>query len=400
MAEIEIGVDCTLERKQCEQCKEPKALSAFHRRKNKTDNRMRICAQCYMDNLHETQRRQTELMQKREQERIEEKRRKVEESQRVQALLPTLLSGETRTCEDCKQSFPVNGRGELVVPFFDIHSASCERCGRPFDIEYTADGRVNYGCSGHVGGSATYWYGFSEKYCPTCREERRKKNRQSYPLCPMCSTPTRIGDFLGEYHGYRLDLIKVCCKNCIPHFEALPEVEQLASLRRAMVNAYGETAVIYALQYDEHPCQHIGRTKHYARRMAEYKRDWYKDIQHHFILQQLSFGPLSMEYESRWMMHALKQHWPIDNFDLLKGGEDGLGGQRIQARLIEAVQSFEPLTAPFEVVAPLLRENFSNTCDTKIVNWYCEQYDRCAYPGENEIGQRIVLLERLHGLRF
>jgi hypothetical protein len=135
------------------------------------------------------------------------------------------------------------------------------------------------------------------------------------------------------------------------------------------------------------------------RRMAEYrKKDWYKDIQHHFILQQLSFGPLSMEYESRWMMHALKHRWPIDNFELYKGGEDGLSGQRQQGRLTEVVQSFEPLTAPFEVVAPLIRENFMNTCDAEIVNWYCSQYYRSAYPGENDMVQRIALMGRLHGL--
>jgi hypothetical protein len=188
----------------------------------------------------------------------------------------------------------------------------------------------------------------------------------------MCNVPARRqGGFLREYRGYHLDLIKVCCKQCISAFEALAEPERLELLRCTMVSAYGEAAVIYALQYDDYfPCQHIGRTKHYNRRMAEYKRNWYMEIKHHFILEEVPFGQLSMGRESRWMLHTLKHRWPIDNFELLKLGEDGFGGKRIQAQLTEAVQVFEPLTASFEVVGPLIRKYFLNTCDTEIVNWY------------------------------
>jgi len=110
---------------------------------------------------------------------------------------------ETKRCVDCKQEFAVNERGHLVVPYFDVHSAICERCGKPLNIKYTADGRVHYGCSGHLSGSSPALYGYSDKYCPQCREERRKQNRQSRPLCPMCSTPKRMIDFLRKYQGYR-----------------------------------------------------------------------------------------------------------------------------------------------------------------------------------------------------
>lgn len=235
------------------------------------------------------------------------------------------------------------------------------------------------------------------KRCKPCHEAYRFRGQ---PLCQMCNAHTQSRDFLREYKGYPLDIVRVCCEQCIPRFEALPELEQLELLRRAMITTYGDMAVIYALQYDDHfPCQHIGRTKHYERRMADYKRDWYKDIQHHFILQQLTFGPLSMEYESRWMMHALKHHWPIDNFELLKGGEDGLSGKRQQARLTGAVQAFEPLVASFEVVGPLIQENFLGSSDAEIVNWYCSRYYRHAYPSEYDMVQRIALMERLHGLK-
>ncbi len=372
----ETGIDGAFGQKLCEQCKEVKELSAFHRRKNKTDNRMRICAQCYMENLHETQRREAEAMQKRrEQQELErqERERRIEQAEqerlaRQQVLDAWYLQQPASRCVDCKQV--------LAASAFD------------YSMMREIDG--------------TWIPATLHKRCKPCHEAYRERNRQINPLCPMCGSPTRVFDFLREYQGHRLDIIKVCCENCIPRFEALTEPEQLELLRRAMVKAYGETAVIYALQYDDSfPCQHIGRTKHYTRRMAEYKRkDWYKDIQSHFILQQLPFGPLSMEYESRWMMHALKYRWPIDNFDLLKGGEDGLSGQHTQARLIEAVQSFEPLTAPFEVVGPLLRENFMNTCDAKIVNWYCSRHERRAAHSEKEMVQRVALMERLHGLKI
>lgn len=44
----------------------------------------------------------------------------------------------------------------------------------------------------------------------------------------------------------KLDLIRVCCIQCISRFEVLPEGEQLILLQRAVVNAYGETTFIYA----------------------------------------------------------------------------------------------------------------------------------------------------------
>jgi hypothetical protein len=382
------------EQKQCEQCQKRKDLSAFHRRKNKTDGRMRICAECYMANLHDTQRRQREFQQERERQRAEEQRRRAEESERAQALLPTLLQG-TKVCQMCQQEFPVNASGFLVVPFFAMHSTTCERCGKSFTIEYTMDGRVNYGCPGHGGGLGPAWYGYSEKYCPPCHEERHKNNRQAYPFCPMCGTPTSVSEFLREYRGYRLDLIKVCCKQCIPAFEALTDREQIEWLRRAMVKAYGETAVIYALQYDDtFPYQHIGRTKHLKRRMADYRRNWYREVKAHHVLEVIPFGPLSMERESRWILHALKQGWPIDNFDMLApdkaaqqseradSGADRIVLERLyenhakelckKEELTVSVADFEPLTAPFETIEPLLK-HFGNTIDAHIVHWFMEQ---------------------------
>lgn len=331
------------ETKLCEQCHIEKDNGLFRKVTNQYTgvHPMGICKDCYNSHNEERKRRQAEEWEAREEARkLAEQERLV----RQQALEAWYLQQPDRQCVDCKEVLAASAFG--------------------YSFMQEVDG--------------VWLPGSLHQRCRKCHEAYRTRNQQVNPICPLCNMPTRRGNFLREYQGFHLDLINVCCENCIPHFEALPETEQLELLRRAMVNAYGETAVIYALQYDDYfPVQHIGRTKHYMRRMAEYrKKDWYKDIQHHFILQQLSFGPLSMEYESRWMMHALKHRWPIDNFELFMGGEDGLSGQRQQARLTEVVQSFEPLTAPFEVVAPLIRENFMNTCDAEIVNWYCSQYYR------------------------
>ena len=73
----------------------------------------------------------------------------------------------------------------------------------------------------------------------------------AYLLCPMCGKPTYYGDFLPAHQGYHLDLIKVCCKNCVEQFEALPEGEQLSLLHQAMVKTYSEKAFIYGLHYDD-----------------------------------------------------------------------------------------------------------------------------------------------------
>ncbi len=382
--------------KQCEQCKERKSLSAFHRRKNKTDGRMKICAECYMANLHNTQRAIKEQQQARKQQQLEE-------SERLKTTVSTLLKGTnsnanhiqgSKVCQRCQQEFPTNAHGALVVPFFSIHSTTCERCGKPLSIEYPEDGMVHYWCSNHIAGGGPTWYGYSQTHCPPCDEERRKKNRQAYPLCPMCNTPTSVANFLRKYHGYRLDIIRVCCMSCLPSFQALSDQEQQTLLRQAMIKAYGETATIYALQYDDtFLYHHIGRTKHFKKRMGQYRRNWYRDIQTPHVLEEVAFGPLSMERESRWILHALKHGWPIDNFHmfdpdklaqqetehplspdvmpLLSERRKEIHANQLQEEkeLTAAAAEIEPLTAPFEEIEPLLKY-FQNTSDVHIVHWF------------------------------
>lgn len=422
------------EGKQCEQCGRWKPLEAFHRRRNKTDGRMRICADCYLANLQQTYQRQRELVQQWEEERcqqeeeqrrrealrlqIEEERLRQQESwlklqpdhqcrtclQKLPATaFPcessrrggyilhdqciTCIEAEKRRqkeekkrCRSCQGMFVIHADGWLCVPFQETDVSQCYVCGTLLQPEQQSDGSIEYRCTSdwfHTAGvSQSGHYHGTGTLCPRCRHSYRKRNRQVNPLCPMCGTPTSVWNFLREYQGYRLDLIKVCCETCIPRFNAFPEAEQIRRLRNAMRNAYGESAVIYALHYDASgTVYHIGRTKHLTRRMAEYRRNWDKPIHHYSVLEDVTPGALSMERESRWMMHALKQGWPIDNFELFQGGDDGLSGRHTQEELTLAVANFEPLTVPFEVIEPLLRY-FSNTPDARIVHWLVHRLGR------------------------
>src|SRR5437016_11709539 len=90
-----------------------------------------------------------------------------------------IVMTETKLCADCKQAFPMNESGHLVVPFFDMHSTMCERCGTPLNIEYKEDGSIHFSCSFHhmVGSTSSRFSGHSPMYCPYCDEKRREKRR-------------------------------------------------------------------------------------------------------------------------------------------------------------------------------------------------------------------------------
>ncbi len=358
------------ETKVCEQCGREQDIEEFYRRpqKNNPECRIKLCKTCYLENIRERRRREVELQRQREEQRRreeEERNRQWEEKnrEREEAYHQWYAQQPARLCIDCKQVLPATAFGHSM-------SSPAEE-GEEFAV---------------LPGGPLY-LPILHKRCTSCHEQYRQTNRQVYPLCLMCGTPTRRYDFLRKWEGFRLDLIKVCCEQCIPRFETLPEAEQMEWLRQAIVAAYGKTAYIYGLQYREDEnaektlwaqfknsffCHHIGRTKHLLRRMSEYRRGWYRQIKAHHVLEHVPFGGLSMERESRWMMHALKYGWPIDNFELLKIGEDQLGGRRQQEALTKAVAHFEPLTAPFEVIEPLLGK-FLNTGDARIVHWYLEQ---------------------------
>jgi hypothetical protein len=44
-----------------------------------------------------------------------------------------------------------------------------------------------------------------------------------------------------------------------------------------------------------------------------------------------------------------------------------------KTRLLQEVADIEPLTAPFEVIRPIIRGSFSNIIDMDIVHWLVSQ---------------------------
>jgi hypothetical protein len=148
--------------KICEQCQHSKPLSAFHRRKNKTDGRMRICAECYMLNYREQQRTMAEALERWNRER--EEREKEREAQRhaweevhQRTLGAWYQQQPDRQCITCKQLLPASDFGYSLVVATD-------------------DG---------IGWVPKVLH----KRCKSCHEEYRKNNRRIYPLCQLCSTP-------------------------------------------------------------------------------------------------------------------------------------------------------------------------------------------------------------------
>src|SRR5437763_720868 len=111
-----------------------------------------------------------------------------------------IAMAETKQCVGCGQAFQVNEHGDLVVPFFDMHSTTCKKCSQPLKIEYKEDGSIHYNCPGHIRGLASSkLYGHSSTYCPYCYQKHR--NERSIPCC-VCQQ--KKGPASNTYQGYHL----------------------------------------------------------------------------------------------------------------------------------------------------------------------------------------------------
>src|SRR5713101_1339407 len=207
----------------CEQCHAEKDIELFRKVTNQYTgvHPMSICKECYKSNQEARQQKQAEewevqkavLKEKQEEcQKREERERRSEQEHlaRQQALEAWYLQQPDRQCIDCKQVLAASAFGYSMLREID-------GMWLPAPLH---------------------------QRCRDCHEEYRVRGR---PLCQMCYTRTQSGGFLREYEGYHLDIIRVCCENCIPQFEALSEWKQIDLLRRAMVTTYGETAVIYVV---------------------------------------------------------------------------------------------------------------------------------------------------------
>jgi hypothetical protein len=97
-----------------------KSLAAFYQRKNKTDGRMRICAECYQEIYWEGRRRAEELSlqreAKRQRERDEQKREEARllEEKRL-ATEAWYLQQPARQCIACKQVLAASSFGYTAL---------------------------------------------------------------------------------------------------------------------------------------------------------------------------------------------------------------------------------------------------------------------------------------------
>lgn len=124
------------EKKICEQCREEKPLGDFYQRKNKTDNRMKICVACYKLNQETRQANAARMMEEwkarqAETAAAEEARRLAheQEKQRRQARALELCLQMNRLCPRCHQvrtdgTLWISHNGEEHL-FFRRYCQSC-----------------------------------------------------------------------------------------------------------------------------------------------------------------------------------------------------------------------------------------------------------------------------------
>jgi len=349
MSAEEIGQDSDtpVERKQCEQCNHRKLLTEFHRRQNKTDNRMRICAQCYRENLEATRHRGEELARLRELERQEQEREEQEKSAaHQQQQRERAAHWPEKACIGCNQKFPINEHGHLVVPFFDMHSSTCERCGASLIITYEEDGRLSYHCPNrHQAGCGNQYHGYSEKYCPSCDEKRRIERS-----VPCCVCQQKMGYFLGHYQGYAPwgggTAIRLFCYKCGEKgFLSLSPSQQAFYIRSRCDLVFPRGQVIYGLVDPEsHLVRNVGRTHTPTKRMSAHLRDrredfadvgngpyyskatWMNDLRIKGlrptmkILREVEVAPMVIEWERRYILHGIQQGWPLTNMEVSSEG--------------------------------------------------------------------------------
>lgn len=265
-----------MEQKQCEQCLKHKDLSAFHKRKNKTDGRMRICGICYGENLQITQQRakehhiQWEL--KQQQEREERARRLAQK--------------------------PI-----------------CHDCGG----EYTQWGKV--------------WDDF---YCQPCHIKHFARSPRQ--VCCVCGEQKLYLDFPHQHQDYSLRAdganIYLYCHACKKAFLALPASQQALYIQSRCNRTFLSGQVIYGLVCPEtQSVRYIGRTHLPAKRLGQHLKDrsehfeepyytranWMHDLHAKGLqptmetLMEVQSAPTVLEWEHRYILHGIQQRWNLVN---------------------------------------------------------------------------------------
>jgi hypothetical protein len=307
-----------IETKKCEQCLQTKAFSDFHRRKNKTDGRMRICALCYEDNLRNSRTlekerlRQRELDQQQRQREHEEQARLLELERTTwrQAIELWHSQQPDRRCIACLQLLP-----SIAFGYSELKQAGDE------------------------------WIPKLHQRCQACHTAMREQ--QAQPCC-LCGKKTMAFDFLNHLHGFALfgggTAIYLCCRTCEVTFLALPEDKQRFYIRSRCHLAFPDGQLVYGLLDPESKVQrYVGRTNNIERRFREHintrsstlvewgserklyytRSNWIYDLHQRKLLPEktiliyVEIAPRIIEWEYRYIYHGIQCGYDLLNHEIM-----------------------------------------------------------------------------------
>lgn len=166
---------------------------------------------------------------------------------------------------------------------------------------------------------------------------------------PFISGLTKFNSFSLYKDGHRINL---CCPECKKDFFALRAEEAQVVINLACDQAFPSNQVIYAEKDPRtQEIRYIGRTHNAARRHAEHvrhatkfeggfyqgargelipipytRKHWIYDLKQlglkpiQEILMSIEIAPQVMEWETRWILHAIQHKWPILNKEAITSG--------------------------------------------------------------------------------
>ena len=317
--------------KRCEQCKTVKPIEQFYRTKNGRDGYMKKCKECQQA-LNAESKRQTAIhVEESRQKREEAKLREQERAKRIEA---QQIQFSERTQK--QQTF-------LNAWFAAQPARECVAC-------HEMKAASEFGYSELIAQDGEFWVPLRlHRRCMSCHEQMREKQKQRVP-CVICQQA--INHPLIHLDGYALfgggTKINLCCTSCIPAFQNLSEDKQRFYIRARVNLAFPSPQTIYAeIDPLDQNIRYIGRTGHTKRRHNEHKRkihkeqpthqsynretrefvetSWYSRANWMYDLAQQGISSVQnvlldvepaafvIEYERRYILHAIQQGWSILN---------------------------------------------------------------------------------------
>jgi hypothetical protein len=323
-----------IQKKICTQCDQEKALTIhFYRTKNGKDGYMKMCIHCYKANKEEYARKAALAAEKWKQEQAEARRQAEDRQARLAEVMRQM---EERRHER---------QAALDAWYAQQPARMCIAC-------HETKMAIEFGYSELIDGPD----GFPlparlHQRCRPCHERMRERN---LPPCVICHQGMK--DYMSDFAGYNLfgggTRIPICCMNCGPAFQAKPVGEQRFYIRSRVNALFKNSQVIYAeMDPQSQGIRYIGRTGHAKRRHSEHKRNihqeqlyyryydseaeqavavpwvaranWMYDLKQQGlepkqrILLDVQPGAHVIEYERRYILHAIQQGWPILNSEVL-----------------------------------------------------------------------------------